>query len=202
MIATQSDPVQITGPFTGARRPDPNPASRPFSGQTVAPCSNRGADGCWRRAALRQQQIDAGEMPDFPAETARDPRGALDGAPNPGRPAATGASKSPGPTDRKMVINALNSGANVFMADFEDSNSPTWQNVHRRAGQSARCGQRHDHVHQPRRKALRTVRAAGRADGASARLAPGGEALSGRRAARFRHRCSISACSSFTTPAR
>lgn len=33
-----------------------------------------------------------------------------------------------GPTDRKMVINAFNSGANVFMADFEDSNSPTWRN--------------------------------------------------------------------------
>ena len=34
-----------------------------------------------------------------------------------------------GPTDRKMVINALNSGANVFMADFEDANSPTWENL-------------------------------------------------------------------------
>ena len=34
-----------------------------------------------------------------------------------------------GPTDRKMVINALNSGAKVFMADFEDSLSPTWSNV-------------------------------------------------------------------------
>ena len=34
-----------------------------------------------------------------------------------------------GPTSRKMIINALNSGASVFMADFEDSNSPTWQNV-------------------------------------------------------------------------
>ena len=34
-----------------------------------------------------------------------------------------------GPTDRKMMINALNSGANAFMADFEDSNSPTWENV-------------------------------------------------------------------------
>ena len=33
-----------------------------------------------------------------------------------------------GPTERKMVINALNSGANVFMADFEDANSPTWSN--------------------------------------------------------------------------
>lgn len=34
-----------------------------------------------------------------------------------------------GPVDRKMIINALNSGANVFMADFEDSNSPTWENI-------------------------------------------------------------------------
>jgi malate synthase len=38
-----------------------------------------------------------------------------------------------GPVDRKMMINALNSGARVFMADFEDANSPTWENV--RAGQ-------------------------------------------------------------------
>ena len=34
-----------------------------------------------------------------------------------------------GPTERKMMINALNSGARVFMADFEDALSPTWQNV-------------------------------------------------------------------------
>ena len=34
-----------------------------------------------------------------------------------------------GPTDRKMVINALNSGARVFMSDFEDANSPTWENM-------------------------------------------------------------------------
>src|ERR1700734_856635 len=34
-----------------------------------------------------------------------------------------------GPVDRKMVINALNSGANVYMADFEDSTAPTWPNV-------------------------------------------------------------------------
>src|SRR5215468_8096912 len=34
-----------------------------------------------------------------------------------------------GPTDRKMVINALNSGARIFMADFEDANAPTWSNM-------------------------------------------------------------------------
>ena len=42
-----------------------------------------------------------------------------------------------GPVDRKMMINALNSGAKVFMADFEDANSPTWDNV--------RDGQRNVH---------------------------------------------------------
>ena len=43
-----------------------------------------------------------------------------------------------GPVDRKMIINALNSGANVFMADFEDSNSPTWRQHVRGQHQSAR----------------------------------------------------------------
>jgi malate synthase len=47
-----------------------------------------------------------------------------------------------GPVDRKMIINALNSGAKVFMADFEDSTSPTWANL-RPADQPARCGRRH-----------------------------------------------------------
>ena len=45
-----------------------------------------------------------------------------------------------GPVDRKMIINALNSGANVFMADFEDSNAPTWDNLRRRA--SSTCATR------------------------------------------------------------
>jgi hypothetical protein len=40
----------------------------------------------------------------------------------------TAAWRSPGPTDRKLVINALNSGVCGFMADFEDANSPTWRN--------------------------------------------------------------------------
>src|SRR5437763_6372781 len=76
---------------------------------------------------LRQQEINAGEMPDFPGDTA-EIRAA------PWRVAEAPADlcdrrvEITGPTDRKMVINALNSGANVFMADFEDSNSPTWQN--------------------------------------------------------------------------
>jgi malate synthase len=75
----------------------------------------------------RQARLDAGELPDFLAETkeiresewkvAAIPPDLLDR-----RVEITG------PVDRKMIINALNSGANVFMADFEDSNAPTWAN--------------------------------------------------------------------------
>jgi malate synthase len=76
---------------------------------------------------VRQQRIDAGELPDFLPETAdlreRDWRV----APIP-RDLMDRRVEITGPVDRKMIINALNSGASVFMADFEDSNSPTWQN--------------------------------------------------------------------------
>src|SRR5262249_55219107 len=79
------------------------------------------------RRIERQAQIDRGALPDFLPETvevrkanwtvARIPQDLMDR-----RVEITG------PVDRKMVINALNSGANMFMADFEDANSPTWAN--------------------------------------------------------------------------
>ena len=61
-----------------------------------------------------------------------------------------------GPVDRKMIINALNSGANVFMADFEDSNSPTWQNNLEGQVNLRDAIRRHDQLRQPRRQAVRT----------------------------------------------
>ena len=72
-----------------------------------------------------QAEIDGGKMPGFLPETADVRAGDWKVDPTPAdfqdrRVEITG------PVDRKMVINALNSGANVFMADFEDSNSPTW----------------------------------------------------------------------------
>src|SRR5687767_7349399 len=80
------------------------------------------------RRAQRQKEFDAGAKPDFLKETqsrrdadwrvAEQPRDLLDR-----RVEITG------PTDRKMVINALNSGAKVFMADFEDATAPTWENL-------------------------------------------------------------------------
>jgi malate synthase len=75
----------------------------------------------------RQSSIDNGKMPDFLAETEAVRKGDWTVAPIP-QDLRDRRVEITGPVDRKMVINALNSGANVFMADFEDSNSPTWSN--------------------------------------------------------------------------
>src|SRR5262249_29614016 len=75
----------------------------------------------------RQRDIDAGRRPDFLAETraVRDADWRV--APIP-RDLMDRRVEITGPVDRKMVINALNSGAKVYMADFEDSHTPTWRN--------------------------------------------------------------------------
>ena len=74
---------------------------------------------------LRQQAINAGKMPDFLPETAHIRESDWVVAPIP-TDLNDRRVEITGPVDRKMVINALNSGANVFMADFEDSHAPTW----------------------------------------------------------------------------
>jgi malate synthase len=79
------------------------------------------------RRAARQRQIDAGQLPDFLPETARIREAEWTVAHIPDD-LMDRRVEITGPVDRKMIINALNSGASVFMADFEDSNSPTWQN--------------------------------------------------------------------------
>jgi len=76
----------------------------------------------------RMERLAAGDMPAFLPETASvrdDPDWRVAEAPADLRDRRV---EITGPVDRKMVINALNSGAKVFMADFEDANSPTWQN--------------------------------------------------------------------------
>ena len=75
----------------------------------------------------RQKAIDAGELPNFLPETESIRKADWKVAPIPAD-LMDRRVEITGPVDRKMVINALNSGANVFMADFEDSNSPTWDN--------------------------------------------------------------------------
>src|SRR5579864_2438650 len=76
----------------------------------------------------RQKRLDAGETPQFLATTSsvRESEWSVAKAP---KDLEDRRVEITGPTDRKMLINALNSGARVFMADFEDANSPTWSNV-------------------------------------------------------------------------
>jgi malate synthase len=127
VTATQGDPVRLAGPTTGAQDRILTPEAIRFLVKLSTMFEPR------RRRLLearrkRQQEIDDGQMPDFPAETAKIRQSHWKVAPAPAD-LMDRRVEITGPTDRKMVINALNSGANVFMADFEDSNSPTWQNL-------------------------------------------------------------------------
>lgn len=81
-----------------------------------------------RAREQRQQRLDAGERPDFLAETqaVREGDWRIAGIP---ADLLDRRVEITGPTDRKMIINALNSGAKVFMADCEDSLAPSWDNV-------------------------------------------------------------------------
>ncbi|OGA17950.1 MAG: malate synthase A [Betaproteobacteria bacterium RIFCSPLOWO2_02_FULL_66_14] len=78
--------------------------------------------------AARQEQFNSGRLPDFLDETKEIRDSEWRVAPQP-RDLLDRRVEITGPTDRKMVINALNSGASTFMADFEDSNCPTWFNL-------------------------------------------------------------------------
>jgi malate synthase len=79
------------------------------------------------RRAERLGRLAGGELPDFLPDTATVRGGDWRIAPFPDE-IADRRVEITGPVERKMVINALNSGAKVFMADFEDANSPTWEN--------------------------------------------------------------------------
>ena len=76
----------------------------------------------------RQKDFDAGKLPEFLASTAKVRESEWKIAPQP-RDMLDRRVEITGPTDRKMVINALNCGASTFMADFEDANCPTWTNM-------------------------------------------------------------------------
>jgi malate synthase len=78
--------------------------------------------------AKRQKRFDAGEPPDFLDSTRAVREGDWRIAPVP-KDLQDRRVEITGPVDRKMIINALNSGAKVFMADFEDATSPTWDNL-------------------------------------------------------------------------
>jgi malate synthase len=78
-----------------------------------------------KKRTQRQARLDQGELPDFLSETKTVRESQWQVGPIP-KDLLDRRIEITGPVDRKMVINALNSGANMFMADFEDSHSPTW----------------------------------------------------------------------------
>ncbi|PRP84535.1 malate synthase [Planoprotostelium fungivorum] len=124
--ALAKDGIEIRGPVTQEYAAILTPDALRF----VASIHNRFEET--RRQLLQNRQkaqveISAGRFPDFPAETKQIRESDWKVAPIP-KDLTDRRVEITGPVTRKMIINALNSGAKVFMADFEDSNSPTWTN--------------------------------------------------------------------------
>ncbi len=127
MSATATKGVEISGPVTPAVQEVLTDDALAFVAALHRKFNPRRVELLVKRVE-RQAAIDAGQLPDFLPETADIRAGDWQVAPAPAdindrRVEITG------PTERKMMINALNSGAKIFMADFEDALSPTWENV-------------------------------------------------------------------------
>jgi malate synthase len=102
------------------------PEARAFLSKLAAKFEPRRQELLARRQTV-QREIDLGKFPDFLPKTAEIRQSQWKVAPIP-KDLLDRRVEITGPVDRKMIINALNSGANVYMADFEDSNTPTWSN--------------------------------------------------------------------------
>lgn len=125
-MATVSEELRITAPVSAAYAEILTPEALHFVASLATKFEARRQVLLTRRQE-RQGEIDAGHFPDFLTETTDVRMSEWTVAPIP-RDLTDRRVEITGPVDRKMVINALNSGANVFMADFEDANSPTWSN--------------------------------------------------------------------------
>jgi len=117
--------IEVIGPLTPAYRKVLTPEALKFVAKLVRKHAPR------REALLalreeRQARIDAGKLPNFLPETkkVRSGKWTIKGVPADLQDRRV---EITGPVDRKMIINALNSGAKCFMADFEDSAAPTWE---------------------------------------------------------------------------
>ncbi len=120
--------IQITGEI----RPEYEAILSPEAADFLADLARRFTsrrDELLQARVARQAAIDSGDLPDFLPETAAirdDPTWRVAPAPPDLQDRRV---EITGPTERKMVINALNCGAKVFMADFEDANAPSWDNM-------------------------------------------------------------------------
>ena len=121
------DGIETTGPISEPFGQILTPEALAFVAKLHRNFNGRRKELLERREE-RQAQIDRGQYPDFLPETAAIRQADWKVAPIPAD-LLDRRVEITGPTDRKMVINALNSGAKVFMADFEDANAPTWNNM-------------------------------------------------------------------------
>jgi malate synthase len=119
--------IQVLGPTLPASGTILTPEALAFVAELQRRFNPTRLDLLAQRAA-RQAQLDAGAAFDFPPETADQRAADWTVAPTPPDLQRRHVEIT-GPVERKMMINALNSGADVFMADFEDALSPTWDNV-------------------------------------------------------------------------
>ncbi len=122
-----ADQPQLKGPVSGRAAEVLTPEALRFVAKLHREFGSRRLE-LLRLRDERQARLDAGESPEFLAATrsVRESEWRVAAAPSDLQDRRV---EITGPTDRKMVINALNSGARVFMADFEDANSPTWANL-------------------------------------------------------------------------
>ncbi len=119
--------IQITGPIEGRAVEILTPEALAFVADLHRRFDTRRRELLTARMA-RQARFDAGELPDFLPDTADIRENDWVVAPIPAD-LQDRRVEITGPVDRKMIINALNCGAKVFMADFEDATSPTWANI-------------------------------------------------------------------------
>jgi malate synthase len=122
-----SDTITIKGALTHEQQAVLTPEVLEFVGELAERFTAR-RNSLLEQRRERQKRIDGGELPDFRIDTQSIRESDWKVAPIP-KPLQDRRVEITGPVERKMVINALNSGAKVFMADFEDSLSPTWDGV-------------------------------------------------------------------------
>jgi malate synthase len=126
-MASLPEGVEITGTVTPEFEEILTPEAVAFVAKLAREFESRRVELLQKRVE-RQQELDNGARPDFLAETAHIRDGDWKVAPLPAD-LLDRRVEITGPTDRKMVINALNCGSKVFMADFEEANAPTWFNM-------------------------------------------------------------------------
>ena len=122
-----TDGIEVRRPLEGAAHEVLTPDALAFVADLQRAFGARRLELLARRD-VRQAELDAGHLPDFLPETAEVRAGDWRVAPVTGD-LANRRVEITGPVDRKMVINALNSGATCFMADIEDALAPTWDNL-------------------------------------------------------------------------